>query len=121
LIELLCHLAELALPLRAEASLQRFRAHLTLFGPSQPSAATADPIVAESLAEVAETAPAPSADQPPPDVLTVRITAAAFGPHDARVSRSAIVRIGAVLPLGCRDRFHIGMPAAASAPKPRQP
>ena len=80
--------------------LAAIRPHLTLFGPSQPSVATADPIVAEALAEVAETTPAPSADQPPPDVLTVRITAAAFGPHDARVTRCVIVRIGAVLPLG---------------------
>jgi hypothetical protein len=41
-----------------------------------------------------------SANQPPPDVLTTRITAAASGPNNALVSRSAIVRFGAALPVG---------------------
>jgi hypothetical protein len=35
-----------------------------------------------------------------PDVLTTRITAVAFRPNKAQVTRSAIVRFGAVLPLG---------------------
>jgi general secretion pathway protein K len=74
--------------------------HLTLFGPPQPSEASADSVVAAVLAETAEAAAAPSAAQPPPDVLTRRITATAFGPGNARVTRSTIVRLGAVLPSG---------------------
>jgi general secretion pathway protein K len=82
------------------ATLAAIRPHLTLFGPPQPSAASADPVVAAALAETAQAAPAPSAAQPPPDVLTTRITATAFGSREARVTRSAVVRIGAALPLG---------------------
>jgi general secretion pathway protein K len=82
------------------ATLATIRPHLTLFGPPQPSAASADPIVAAALAEAAQAAPAPSAVQPPPDVLTTRITATAFGSNDARLTRSAVVRIGAALPVG---------------------
>jgi len=81
------------------ATLAALRPHLTLFGPPQPSAATADPVVAAALAEASQ-GPAVSADQPPPDVLTTRITAIAFGPSNARVTRSAIVRLGAALPRG---------------------
>jgi hypothetical protein len=33
-------------------------------------------------------------------MLTMRIAAAAFGPKSARVTRSAIIRLGAVLPSG---------------------
>jgi hypothetical protein len=33
-------------------------------------------------------------------VLTTRITATAFGPNNAGVTRSAIVRFGSVLPSG---------------------
>jgi general secretion pathway protein K len=82
------------------AILAVIRPHLTLFGPSQPSATTSDPIVAAALAESAQVAAAPSANQPPPDVLTTRITATAFGPNNAQVTRSAIVRLGAALPRG---------------------
>jgi general secretion pathway protein K len=76
------------------------RPHLTLFGPPQPSAATADPVVAAALAESSQAAVAPSASQPPPDLLTTRITATAFGPNNARAIRSAIVRFGPILPGG---------------------
>lgn len=76
------------------------RPHLTLFGPPAPSAATPDPFVARALAEAARSGPELLANQPPPDVLTTRITATAFGPNNARVSRSASARVGAVLPLG---------------------
>jgi general secretion pathway protein K len=82
------------------AVLAAIRPHLTLFGPPEPSAATIDPFVAAALMEAAQAAPAPSPAQPPPDVLTTRITATAFGERDARVIRSAVVRIGAALPLG---------------------
>jgi len=79
------------------AVLAAIRPHLTLFGPPEPSTATMDPFVAAAIAQAAQAAPAP---QPPPDVLTTRITATAFGSRDARVIRSAVVRIGAALPLG---------------------
>ena len=82
------------------ATFAAIRPHLTLFGPPQPSPTTTDPFVATALASVATTEPAVSANQPPPDVLTTRITAAASGPNSAQVTRSAIVRFGAALPLG---------------------
>lgn len=82
------------------AVLAAIRPHLTLFGPPQPSPVSPDPIVAAVLAHAAQAAAAPSAAQPPPDVATTRITATAFGSHDARVTRSAVVRIGAMLPRG---------------------
>jgi general secretion pathway protein K len=72
--------------------------HLTLFGPSQPSPASADPFVATALASVATIEPVVSANQPPPDVLTTRITAS--GLNNAQVTRSAVVRFGAALPRG---------------------
>jgi general secretion pathway protein K len=82
------------------AILGAIRHHLTLFGPPQPSAASTDPIVAAALAEASQAETVPSASQPPPDVLTTRITATAFGAREARVTRSAVVRIGAPLPRG---------------------
>ena len=44
--------------------------------------------------------PAVQASQTPPDALTVRITALASGPGNARVTRTAVVRTGATLPQG---------------------
>jgi general secretion pathway protein K len=82
------------------AVLAAIRPHLTLFGPPQPSSATTDPFVAAALAETAQAEAVQSALQPPPDVATTRITATAFGPSNARVTRSAIVRFGAALPGG---------------------
>jgi general secretion pathway protein K len=79
------------------ALLEAIRPHLTLYGSPQPSTATADPIVA---AATSQAEPAASANQPPPDVLTIRITATAAGPDSAQVTRSAIVRFGVVLPSG---------------------
>jgi general secretion pathway protein K len=92
------------------ALLAAIRPHLTLFGPAQPSAASTDPFVAAVLAESSQAEAIPSPSQPPPDVLTTRITAAAFGVGNASVTRSAIVRFGAALPAGYqvlawRDRF----------------
>jgi general secretion pathway protein K len=77
------------------------RPHFTLFGPPEPNPATADPIVAAALAEamLAGSAASPG-NQTPPDVLTVRITTFASGPSNARATRSAIVRFGAMLPGG---------------------
>jgi general secretion pathway protein K len=82
------------------AVLAAIRPHLTLFGPPQPSADSTDPFVAAVLAESSQAEAVPSASQPPPDVLTTRITAVAFGSGNPRVTRSAIVRFGAALPLG---------------------
>jgi general secretion pathway protein K len=82
------------------ATLAAIRPHLTLFGPPQPSAATTDRVVAAAVGESPQATAVSSPAQPPPDVLTTRITATAFGPNNARVTRSAIVRLGAVLPSG---------------------
>jgi general secretion pathway protein K len=83
------------------AVLAAIRPHLTLFGPPQPNPSSAGPVVAAALAAIAQAAQAPiSANQPPPDLLTVRITATATGPGNARVTRTAIVRVGAMLPGG---------------------
>jgi general secretion pathway protein K len=82
------------------AILAAIRPHLTLFGPPQPNAASADPIVLAALAETSPAEAVPSPLQPPPDVLTTRITAIAFGPGNASLARSEIVRFGAVLPGG---------------------
>jgi general secretion pathway protein K len=83
------------------AVLAAIRPHLTLFGPAQPYLATADPVVATALADIAQSAPAAFApNQPPPDMAFVRITATAYGPDKARVTKTAIVRIGAMLPEG---------------------
>jgi general secretion pathway protein K len=82
------------------AILTAIRPHLTLFGPPQPSAATPDPLVAAALAEASQVESIPSAGQPPPDVMTTRITTTAFGSSNARVTRSAVARFGAALPGG---------------------
>jgi general secretion pathway protein K len=83
------------------AVLAAIRPHLTLFGPPQPNPASADPVVAAALAAIPQPSPAPvSPNQPPPEMIMVRITATGFGPSNARVTRSAIVRVGAMLPGG---------------------
>src|SRR5215472_17907218 len=81
--------------------LAAIRPHLTRFGPPQPNPASADPVVSAALATVAQTVPAPvPPNQAPQELLTVRITATAFGPDNARVKRTAIVRVGGSLPGG---------------------
>jgi general secretion pathway protein K len=83
------------------AVLAAIRPHLTLFGPPEPNPASADPVVAAALAEISAAPQAPvPANQPPPDLLTVRIEATAVGPGTARVSKTAIARVGAMLPGG---------------------
>jgi len=82
------------------AVLAAIRPHLTLFGPPQPNPASADPVVAAALAESAQAAQAPVSPNQPPDILIARIAATAFGPSNARVTKSAIVRVGAMLPGG---------------------
>ena len=89
------------------ALLTAIRPHLTLFGPAEPNPATTDPVVAAALA-LTSTAGSSTTGQPvvqpvpatPPDALTVRITALAAGPGNARVTRTAVVRTGASLPQG---------------------
>ena len=77
------------------------RPHLTLFGPPEPNALSADPIVAAALSQIRPVAPiAASASQVPDNPLIVRMIATALGPSNARVQRSAIVRVGAALPGG---------------------
>jgi general secretion pathway protein K len=82
------------------AVLAAIRPHLTMFGPPQPSAVSPDPFVAAAVAQASQSEAVPSASQPPPDVLTTRITATTFGPSKASVTRSASVRVGAALPSG---------------------
>src|SRR5271170_725046 len=74
--------------------------HLTLYGPAEPKPG-ADPIVTAAVAQLPHLGgDAPPADPSPQDVLTVRIIAAAHGPGNARVTHTAIVRVGASLPQG---------------------
>ena len=83
------------------ATLAAIRPHLTLFGPAEPNPTTVDPVVATALTMASQANPAaPSANQPPPDVLTVRITASASGPGNARIIRLAVARTGPALPQG---------------------
>lgn len=82
------------------ALLDALRPHLTLFGPAEPNPAAADPVVATAIALANRTSVATGAGQAsgtpnaPGDVVTARIRASAQGPANARVSRTAIVRIG---------------------------
>ena len=81
--------------------LARLRPHLTLFGPAEPTAAGADPVVAAALATIPQLAQASSpVGLAPGDLLTVRVFAVALGPGIARVTRTAIVRVGSALPHG---------------------
>ena len=83
------------------ALLAALRPHLTLYGPPEPDPASADPVVAAALASIPQlTGANPSLGARPQDVLTVRITASARGPGNARVTRAAIVRVGSTLPQG---------------------
>jgi len=95
------------------AVLAAIRPHLTLFGPPQPNPASADPVVAAALATIAQPAAVPAQpNQPQAELLTVRISATASGRDNARVSKTAIVRVGtmlqggyAVLAWGNSNRF----------------
>jgi general secretion pathway protein K len=102
------------------ALLAALRPHLTLFGSPQPNPATSDPVVSAALALLApKAAPVPSpANQAIPDLLTVRITALASGPGNARIVRTAVVRIGAGLPqryavLAWSNNLDAGQPQGA--------
>jgi general secretion pathway protein K len=85
------------------AVLAAIRPHLTLFGPPEPNPATTDLVVAGALALLAPQTGSPATFRPnltSPDVLTVRITALASGPGNARAARYAVVRTGPALPQG---------------------
>ena len=83
------------------AVLAAIRPHLTLFGPPQPNPASADPVVAAALAGIAQVAAVPvPPNQLQLEMTTVRITATALGLDNARLSKTAVVRIGAMLPGG---------------------
>jgi len=83
------------------AVLMAIRPHLTLFGPPEPNPVSTDPVVAAALALSSPASqPVAQPGQASPDNLTVRITALASGPGNARVTRTAVVRTGATLPQG---------------------
>jgi general secretion pathway protein K len=88
------------------AVMMAIRPHLTLFGPPEPNAATTDPVVAAALALSSTTGLSPARQpvvqpgQASSDNLTVRITALASGPGNARVTRTAVVRTAGTLPQG---------------------
>ena len=85
------------------AVLAAIRPHLSLFGPAEPDAAHADPVVAAILAAVAPSTPVTASGRNPqlaPDVVTARITADAYGPGNARVRHVAVVRVGEMRPGG---------------------
>ncbi len=77
------------------------RPHLTLFGPPEPEPAGADPVVAAALVQTPELAQtAPAGGVPSQDTLTVRVIADAVGLGNARVTRTAVIRVGSALPQG---------------------
>ena len=81
--------------------LAAIRPHLTLFGPPEPNPRGADPIVAAALSRLAPLSQiATAGNQTPQNPVIVRITATASGPGNARITRSAIVRVGTALPGG---------------------
>jgi general secretion pathway protein K len=81
--------------------------HLTLFGPADPNATAADPVVAAALVLSGALSSAGVAAPPPANPnasseIIARIHAAAEGPGNARVRRMAIIRIGGREPAGYR-------------------
>lgn len=77
------------------------RPHLTLYGPAVPDPGGGDPVVAAAVARLSQANPiAPAAAPGDDNTLTVRIIAAARGPGNARITRIAVVRVGATLPGG---------------------
>ena len=68
--------------------------HLSLFAPAEPAPAHADPVVSTALASVGRVRPGGARPAPrQTDIATARITATAEGPGNARVTRTAIVRV----------------------------
>ena len=75
------------------------RPHLTLFGPAEPNAASADPVVARAIVLAgglsSGVAPggAPGAPNAVPTTVIARIRAAAQGPDNAEFFRTAVARV----------------------------
>lgn len=70
------------------------RPHVSLFAPTEPIAAHADPMVVAALASLARTGIVqPNVPLTQPNTVTARIAATARGPGNARAARTAIVRI----------------------------
>lgn len=83
--------------------LEALRPHVTLFGPAVPDAATADPVVAQAIAEATRKFSVVPPTLPISDNssrLTARITATAQGPGNAAANRIAIAHIGPDVPSG---------------------
>jgi len=78
--------------------------HLTLFGPAEPNAATTDPIVAAAIARsgslASDTAGPSAIADALPLIVIARIHALAEGPGNARVRRTAVIRITTLTPAG---------------------
>jgi general secretion pathway protein K len=72
--------------------------HLTLYGPADPDPNGADPVVAAALAQSRQSVP--TAAPVPPDTMTLRVLAQAYGLGNARASRDAILRLSPSLPQG---------------------
>ena len=83
------------------ALLAALRPHLTLYGAPVPNPADADAEVAAALALSGDSRAALGAVATgAPDLVTVRIHATALGPGNARISRTAVARVGSNLPQG---------------------
>lgn len=83
------------------ALLAALRPHLTLYGAPVPNPADADPEVAAALALSGDSGAALGAvPTGATDLVTVRIHATALGPGNARISRTAVARVGSNLPQG---------------------
>lgn len=77
----------------------RLRPHLTLYGPAIPDASATDPVVGEALAQFAPPTRRRASGRGR-QIGTARLLATAHGPGNAEVRRTAIVRIGPLLPDG---------------------
>jgi general secretion pathway protein K len=75
------------------------RPHLTLFGPPQPDPANVDPVVGAALIGQIGAGAAPIMTGVAPPIIA-RIHAAARGPGNALVTRTAVARVGPELPNG---------------------
>jgi general secretion pathway protein K len=104
------------------AVLAAIQPHLTLFGPPEPNPATSDAVVAAALAlSTAARQALPQVSPTALEALTVRITALASGPGNARVMRRAVVRTGSTMPQGYSVLAWGSISDPDSAPASSQP
>ncbi len=83
--------------------LAAIRPHLTLYGPQEPDLTAADPIVAAALDFVRARRASFQANPPRAQAGSAkiaRITATAYGPNNAEVTRAAVVRLDPATPQG---------------------